>query len=82
MGKNKYTQEKLRKSRKKILQSIDDLPQAVAWLRCCQAMQENVPKRWALSYHCLTKPFNVILFYVVNYFPYIFPHDIYLLKLR
>ncbi len=21
-------------------------------------MQERVPKRWALSYHCLTKPFN------------------------
>ncbi len=34
------------------------LQQAVAWLRCYHAMHERVPKRWALSYHCLTKPFD------------------------
>ncbi len=34
------------------------LPQVVAWLSCCHAMQERFPKRWALSYHCLTRPFG------------------------
>ena len=38
------------------------LPQAVAWLMCCHEMQERVPKRWALSYHCLTKPFGLEVF--------------------
>ncbi len=33
------------------------VPKAVAWLRCCHALQERVPKRWALSYHYLTNPF-------------------------
>ncbi len=26
----------------------------------CHAMQERVPKRWALSYHCLTEPFGIM----------------------
>ncbi len=33
------------------------IPKAVAWLRCYHALQERVPKRWALSYHYLTKAF-------------------------
>ncbi len=33
------------------------IPKAVAWLRCYHALQERVPKRWALSYHYLTNPF-------------------------
>ncbi len=35
------------------------LPQAIAWLRHCHAMQERVTKKKALSCYYLTKPFNV-----------------------
>ncbi len=34
------------------------IPKAVAWLRFYRALQERVPKRWALSCHCLTIPFQ------------------------
>ncbi len=34
------------------------IPKAVAWLRCYHALQERVPKRWALSCHYLTNPFE------------------------
>ncbi len=35
------------------------IPQAVAWLRSYQALQERAPKRWAISCHYLTIPFGV-----------------------
>ncbi len=35
------------------------IPKAVAWLRCYHALQERVPKRWALSCHYLTNPFYI-----------------------
>ncbi len=33
------------------------IAKVVAWLRCRHALQDSVPKRWALSCHYLTNPF-------------------------
>ena len=46
------------------------IPKAVAWLRCYHALQERVPKRWALSYHYLTNPFGNYFHFFLCYICY------------